>query len=246
MLGDLLGEPMASVHRDKRNKTGVWYCSFQRRDGKRVWRSTGSRTKSEARIICEALQSAEDEAARGDLSATRVSALLNETLERTGAVRLERPKAGVYLEEWLSTKQKIGTALRRHYKFVVTRFTGHLAETHPNRSLLLEQVTVRDVASFLAALKAEGRAPGTLNRIRRNLSTPFERARALGFIRLNPVRLSDAAKNDHLRRGSFSTAEVAQLVKAAAGSDWEGLVLLGYGSGMRLTDAANLRWSDID
>jgi integrase len=237
---------MASVHRDKRNKAGVWYCSYLRRDGKRVWRSTGSKIKSEAKIICQAWQSAEDEAGRGELSQSRVAAILNETLQRTGAAQLERPKANVYLDDWLATKDKIGVSLRRHYRFVVTRFCVHLAQIHPNQPLLLEQVSARDVAGFLAALKAEGRAPATLNRIRRNLSTPFERARRLGLIRFNPVSLVDPEKNDHIRRISFTAQEVAQLARAATGTDWEGLVLLGYGSGLRLGDGANLRWSDID
>lgn len=237
---------MASIHRDSRFPKGPYYCAYTLADGRRAYRSTQSRIKSEAKAICQAWAAAEQEATRGRLSASRVAAILNETLERTGAARLERPLAGAYLADWLSTKDKLSTSLQRHYRFAITRFCAHLAQLHEHRSVLLEQVSVAEVTSFLAALKAEGRSSGTLNRIRRNLSTPFERARTLGLVRINPVRLAEPEKDDHLRRASFSPQEVARLVKTAAGTAWEGMVRLGYGSGMRLSDAANLRWSEID
>jgi integrase len=236
---------MASVHRDKRIKGGVWYCSYLRRDGKRVWRSTGSKSKSRAKVICEAMQAAESEAARGELSTQRVSALLNETLHRLGAAGLERPTAESYLNNWLANK-KVGSALRRHYRFAIKGFLSYLSQAHPALRVLLEQVTERDVARFLAGLKAEGRSASTLNRIRKNLATPFERARALGYIRFNPVAIVEPEKEDHLARAIFSAQDVTRLVKAAGGSDWEGLTLLGYGSGLRLQDAANLHWGDVD
>ena len=233
---------VASVHRDPRNSKGVWYCRFRRRDGRRAWCSTGQKSKSQAKIVCEAIQAAENEAGRGELSSKRVIKLLNETLLRLGAAKVERPTVERYLSDWLATKDKVSPVLRRHYRFAVSRFLSFLN----NPRQLLEQVTEREVSSFLSSLKAEGRIAATLNRIRQNLSTPFERARKLGLIRLNPVALTQPEKADHIRREPFSPEDVARLVKAAAGSDWAGLVRLAYGTGLRLRDGANLRWNDID
>jgi integrase len=233
---------MASVHRDPRNPKGVWYCRFRRRDGSRAWCSTGQKSKSQAKIVCEALQAAEDEAARGELSSKRVTKLLNETLQRLGVAKVERPTAERYLNDWLTTKDNVSPAALQHYRFAISGFLSSLAQ--PRK--LLEQVTERDVAGFLASLKAEGRTSRTLNRIRQNLSTPFGRARKLGLIRFNPVMLTAPEKADRIRRETFSPEDVARLVKAAVGTDWEGLVLLGYGSGLRLQDGANLRWSEVD
>jgi integrase len=233
---------MASVHRDKRQKAGVWYCCFLRRDGKRVWRSTGQKIKSQAKIVCDAIQAAENEAGRGELSGQRVTKLVNETLHRLGAAKLERPTAEHYLKDWLATKENVSPSLLRHYRFAISSFLTYL--NSPRQ--LLEQVTDRDVTDFLESLKAEGRAGSTLNRIRRNLATPFERARKLGLVRLNPVTLTQPEKTDYIRRATFNPEDVVRLVRAAAGTDWEGLILLGYGSGLRLQDGANLRWCDID
>jgi integrase len=60
------------------------------------------------------------------------------------------------------------------------------------------------------------------------------------------VVLTSPEKADHVRRETFSPEDVWRLVKAAEGSDWQGLILLAYGSGLRLQDGANLRWSNID
>ena len=37
-----------------------------------------------------------------------------------------------------------------------------------------------------------------------------------------------------------------QLLNAARGTDWEGAILAGYTTGMRLQDASNLRWESVD
>jgi integrase len=220
----------------------VWYCRFRRRDGSRAWCSTGQKSKNQAKIVCEALQAAEDEAGRGELSSKRVIKLLNETLQRLGTPKFERPGLERYLTDWLSTKHNVSPSSLRQYRFAISRFLSYLSQ--PRK--LLEQVTERDCAAFLASLKAEGRTANTLNRIRKNLATPFERARKLGLIRFNPVALTQPEKTDHLRREIFSPEDVARLLKAAAGTDWEGLILLGYGSGIRLQDGANLRWTEVD
>jgi Phage integrase, N-terminal SAM-like domain len=164
--------------------------------GSRAWCSTVQKSKSQAKIVCDAIQAAEDEAGRGELSSRRVVKLLNETLQRLGAATFERPTLEGYLTDWLATKDKISPSLRRHYRFAVSRFLAYLAQ--PRK--LLEQVTEREVSSFLTSLKTEGRAASTLNRIRQNLSTPFERARKLGLIRFNPVALTQPEKPDHIRR----------------------------------------------
>src|SRR4029077_17134625 len=44
----------------------------------------------------------------------------------------------------------------------------------------------------------------------------------------------------------FSAEQVARLVKAAKGTDWEGAILLAYGCGARLQDVCNFRWDAVD
>jgi integrase len=46
-------------------------------------------------------------------------------------------------------------------------------------------------------------------------------------------------------RGTFTPTEVSKLVRAANG-DWVGAILLGYYTGARLSDVANMRWDTVD
>ena len=46
-------------------------------------------------------------------------------------------------------------------------------------------------------------------------------------------------------RGTFAANQVTKLLGAAEG-DWRGAILLGYYTGARLSDVANMRWEAID
>ena len=98
---------MASVHRDPRFPKGPWNCSLTLADGRRVWRSTKKRNKREAKILCDAWQQAEIEAANGELTQHR--------------------------EQWLEGKQKISPRTRQAYKQVDWRVPCLLG-THPGKS----------------------------------------------------------------------------------------------------------------
>src|SRR5206468_10967348 len=54
-------------------------------------------------------------------------------------------------------------------------------------------------------------------------------------------KLKDKAHRKHV----FTPEQVSALVKAATG-DWAGLILMGFYTGQRLGDCANVRWRDID
>jgi integrase len=78
------------------------------------------------------------------------------------------------------------------------------------------------------------------------LTGPFESARKEGLIDYNPFVALDSLKVKKVERATFTTGQVARLVRAASGTDWEGAILIAYGTGARLQDVANLHWSAID
>lgn len=124
---------MASVHRDPRFPKGPWNCSLTLADGRRVWRSTKKRNKREAKILCDAWQQAEIEAANGELTQHRATEILNETLRRIGSGTIERVTIRGWLEQWLEGKQKISPRTRQAYKQVDWRVPCLLG-THPGKS----------------------------------------------------------------------------------------------------------------
>jgi len=235
---------MASIHRNARSPKGVWYCHFTRADGTRVARSTGKRNKTEAKIICDALAQAETEAAAGEFSKDRLGELFNETLKRLGESPIERISIKDWLESWLGSKENSAPATFIAYKQTIADFLEFLGPKGATRRL--ESITERDIEGFIRLLRKEGRGPVTINKLRKFISQPFEKARKLGKIRYNPVAATSPEKTDPTPKETFSREQVAALVQAAADTDWAGLILFAYGTGARLGDAANLKWSSLD
>jgi integrase len=56
----------------------------------------------------------------------------------------------------------------------------------------------------------------------------------------------DALKSKKVKKDVFGPEQVVKLARAANGTDWEGAILVGYTTGARLQDVANLRWSALD
>lgn len=236
---------MASIHRDPRSPKGVWYCAYYLADGRKAFRSTGKRNKSEAQVICQGWQQAENEAANGELTKDRVSEIFNETLKRIGAAPLERISIKSWLEDWLKTKQEKSEATRKAYAQAVRDFLAYLGPQGCHRRL--ESITEVDIRGFAEHLKSGARSPGTVNTIvRKHLSGPFEKARKLGKIKYNPIAATDALKHEQVAKDTFTPQQVAKLVKATQGTDWEGAILLAYGTGARLQDVTNLTWNALD
>jgi integrase len=235
---------MASIHRDPRFPKGVWYAAYRLASGRRVYRSTGVRNKSQARIIAEAWESAEREAASGGLTKDRVTAILNETLLRLGQSPVERVSVRDWLESWLASKKPAITASSYTvYSQAVREFLGHLEEKGASRRL--ESISELDVQGFIDAIRASGRSAVTINKLRAALSSPFEKARRVGRIPYNPVAGTSAEKSDTARKETFSASQIAALLRVAD-FDWQGAILFAYSTGARLGDTANLQWSSLD
>jgi integrase len=233
-----------TISRDPRYPKSPWRCRLQRADGTETTKSTGSRDAKRAKIICDAWQQAEYEAAGKDLTHDRVSRILNETLERLGHKPLERISIEQWLNQWLAGKTEISAATRFGYEQVVREFLTYLGPRGVKRRL--DAIAEADIRGFMALLADEGRSSGTVNKlVRKYLSTAFEKARLTGRIKFNPVRAVDPQKTDVSVRDTFTAQQVIELLRHAD-SDWRGAILLGYTTGARLQDIANLRWSDLD
>jgi integrase len=238
---------VASVHRDSRSPQGVWYAKFTLADGRRAWRSTGRYKKAEAQIIADAWQAAENGVLTGGLTEQRVREILNETLHRVGLNPLQEFSVETWLADWLkSCEGSTKPATLLGYRQAVRDFAHFLGRTRMAQSI--KAITIADINAFSSSLLKEGRSASTVNKlIKKYLNTPFESARKLGRIPYNPIAGFKTLKVETGTKGRFSPEQVVRLLAACEDNqDWRGAILFAYGSGARLQDVANLKWSNID
>lgn len=233
---------MSSLH--KHLGSPYWYCAYRLANGRRVLKSTKKTDKKEAKLLLDAWERAEELAGRGSVTEARLREILNQTLERCELGPMETLSRAEYLHGWLAgRKPLVEPSTYTVYAQTVNAFLGYLGERAQHR---LETLDERDIASFQAHLLAGGRAESTVAKLMKYLREPITLAAESGKLPRNPFALVPRLRAQSVSKERFSTQDVAALVKAARGTEWEGLILLGYTSGMRLMDAVSLRHSDID
>ncbi len=236
----------ASLTKDARGRSKYWIACYRAADGRRIKKSTKKTSKKEAEVILAAWEHAEGLATKGEATAERLAEVLNETLRRLGHDPIKTPTVKSWLDSWTASKEgQVTPSTKLSYEQICREFCDFLGPAGMLRRM--DSITVTDIERFIAKLRSDGRSPSTINKlVRKFLSVPFEKARETGQIRYNPIMATAPEKAESLARDTFSSKQIASLVSAAKGSDWEGAVLFAYGTGARLSDVANLRWSNID
>jgi integrase len=90
-----------------------------------------------------------------------------------------------------------------------------------------------------------GLANKTANLSLKTLRNVFNAARRQGLILTNPAEAVETLPDNSTERGVFTLGELRSLLREAS-QEWRGVILLGYSAGLRLGDAARLRWSEVE
>jgi integrase len=245
---------MGSVHQDARGRSKFWYGAYATAAGQRRMVSTKieiGKTKKEqkdsrekALAVVHGWEEAEGHATAGTITKARIQEILNDTLRSVGLQEIEHITVKKWFDSWLNGKRAIAETSRGGYEQAAREFLEFMGR---KASLPLDSVTEDDINRFVEHLRSDGRSVSTVNKIvRKYVSAAFNKALKLGKIKYNPVMATDPLPADAVAKDVFSQEQVARLVKAANGTDWEGMILFAYGSGARLQDCTNLRWSSID
>jgi integrase len=235
---------MPSLTKDSRDRSPYWICCYTASDGKQLKRSTKREDRAQAETICRAWQEVEDLARGGNITERQVREVMQRTLERATGKRLYDPTVRKYLEDWLASVK--GTVQDRTFGKCERCVRGFLKGLGRRADIRLDAITTEDIVRFRDVLAAEGRTAKTANQLALNvLGRPFRAAKDRGLIPVNPVDSVKALRGEANIKGVFSPEQIRRLLSVATG-DWKGFILLGYFSGMRLMDAATLRWSNVD
>jgi integrase len=236
---------MPCLIKDKTGRSPYWYCSYTAPDGRRLKKSTKQRDKAKAWEVCLTYSNAESAIATGSATEQQLRKVINDTLVRLGERKLTDPSIREQLDSWIGSKSgSVSEATLVAYEQAQDLLVSFLGPRAGHSVRLLKK---SDVIGFRDHLLKEGRTPSTVNKlVKKYLTGPFESARKEGLIDYNPFVAVDALKAKKVTKDVFTPEQVARLVKAAKGTDWEGAILIGYGTGARLQDVANLRWSCVD
>lgn len=235
---------MPSLTKDSRGRSPFWICCYTSADGQRFKKSTKQTDRTKAWEICLSIERAERFARDGTLTEQSVKKILSEILERTTGERLHNATASEWLNEWMAGKVGVsGARTLLKYRQIVDEFTAHLGK---RANLNLTAISIRDVRSFRDSLNKAGHSPSTVNGAMKVLAAPFNAARRLGYITMNPCAGVESLRDDADTEKDVFTPEQVGLLLEAAHGDWAGAILAAYTTGLRLRDVADLKWEAFD
>ena len=234
---------MPSLH--KREKSRFWVASFQDASGRWLKKSTKTENRTLAMKMAMQWEDAAKAGREGRFVESQMRKVISEIAEHATGKALDFYTCEGWLTEWVAGKggAVAGSTLVR-YRQVVGAFLGYLG----NRAAMpLNAITIGDVRGFRDALAKQGLSASSVNQtIRKVLATPFLAAVRAGFIQVNPCSGVDALLDDaEIERDTFTARQVGELIAAAEG-DWQGAILTGFTTGLRLRDVADMQWQALD
>jgi integrase len=227
----------------KREKSPYWICCYTSSTGQRLKRSTKQKDRKKAWEVCLAIERAENHAKNGTLTEQAAKKIIGEILERTTGEPLHNYKVHDWLAHWLEMKAQVRAAKTiARYRQVIRDFITSLGN---RANLALAHITSKDVLAYRNSIIATSKTARTANLSVKVVSAAFNAAVRQHIIESNPATALESLPIKTEERATFSPAQVSKLLRAAEG-DWKGAILLGYYTGARLGDVANMRWSTID
>lgn len=147
-----------------------------------------------------------------------------------------------YIES--SNRPDTGESTLAQYAMQFDRFEKWIANAHPNAKTL-QEVTPEIAADFYANLIKEGKSANTVNKYLNLLTLVFRVLKKPGRLTTNPWE--DIQRKRIVSQGRRElTVDELRNVCAAAEGDLRLLLAIGIYTGLRLGDAATLRWGEVD
>ena len=199
--------------------------------------------RAEAWEVCLSIERAENHARNGTLTEQQARKIIGEILERTTGAPLHNYKVRDWLNDWLDMKERVraSTTMRR-YRQTIRDFVTSLGS---RASLGLAHLSPKDVLTYRDSITKAGNSPRSANLSIDVVRAALNAALRQGYIQANPATAIETLLVNVEEREIFTPTQVAKLVRSAPG-DWSGAILLGYYTGARLSDVANMRWDAID
>lgn len=149
-----------------------------------------------------------------------------------------RLRLGAFLERWVSSVTGLAPATMRQHEMIVR---VHLVPGLGHR--MLSQLTPSDVDGYLAGLELD---PQTARHHRSTLRRALADAQRDGFVARNVAALSHAPRMHKAERTYLTAAQVRTIIDEAQDERYWPLWVLIATTGLRVSEALGLAWSDVD
>lgn len=230
---------MASIRRVP--KSPFWIAKF--RDGDTVsYRSTKQKNRSDALRIALEWERLAKEANKGEITQAAVIKFANELLDRVGQDSIGKVSTHVFATEWLTRGVK-AESTRKRYESVIQNFLKFVGAKRAKATIA--SVTSDEIERFRDQELAQGKVASTADFGVKVLRAMFESARRKNQRLDNPADGVESIQVNQQERQAFTDEQLAVLC-ANANREWRGMILFGAFGGLRLNDAANIRWDQLD
>ena len=230
----------------KHPKSPYWSACFTDESGRQLKRSTKERNATVARKIADSIEEAAKKAGAAELTRAAGMKIITEMMERTHGEGLDTRSTREHVESYIAALRTRGTkeATLKRYSPVFDGFLSHLGSARANARLA--SVTPQEIEGFRDAELRAGKSPGTADFALKVLNGVFEDAKRKASILHNPVQaVKPLSKVGNEERLPFTDRQVSALL-VVADLEWQGMILFAFHTGIRLNDAANLTWQNID
>jgi len=218
-------------------------AKFRADDGRVVMRSTKQIKRHAAQLIADEWERAAKKARAGELTQAVILKTMAEMMERGLGESLNIQSTKQFFTYWIGTPGRKSTTVAR-YRPVLDGFLASIGERRARASI--GSITPREIQRFRDEQIAVGKIATTANLAVKILRGVFNSARRLGIALTNPaeaVQFLDESEAEE--RLPFTPDQTRELLRVAD-REWRGMILLGYHTGIRLNDAANLTQLNVD
>ena len=218
-------------------------AKFRADDGRVVMRSTKQVKRKAAQNIADEWERAARKARAGELTQAVIIKTMSEMLERSLGETINLQSTKDFFTSWLQTPGRKSATIAR-YRPILQSFLKFINEQRARASV--GSITTAEIERFRDHQIAEGKTATTANLAVKVLRAVFGSAKRLGYALTNPAEgVRMLRESDAEERQPFTDDQLRDLLRVAD-SEWRGMILLGGHTGMRLHDAANLTWHNVD
>lgn len=200
-----------------------------------------ARLKAVNKRLAQAHADGLEEAERGNPTEAHLRKLVAELSERIHSRTIEFPSVEQFIMDWLD-KRNLSDGTRPRYDKAFKSFLDTLGD---RRGLPINAIKPGDFNSFVQSRTKDGIAASTIVADLKALNVPFASALRQGIILSNPVAAADPVDGAMQSRKPFTPTEVESLLRISD-ADWQTAILFAAYAGLRLGDATNLTWGNVN